>query len=118
MINIGVNIVLNVFWLVVCPWAVRHGYNPIVVVLNNKGYTTERFLQEGPFNDILNWNYHRLPDLLGKIKATTATAFDTGVYLIVIGLVLMIFEGLGDERTEPADLAEADDPTPAGEGTR
>ena len=45
--------------------AVRHGFNPIVVVLNNKGYTTERFLQDGPFNDILNWNYHRLPDLLG-----------------------------------------------------
>ncbi|HIE97547.1 MAG: thiamine pyrophosphate-binding protein [Fuerstiella sp.] len=40
-------------------------FNPIVIVLNNKGYTTERFLQEGPFNDILNWNYHRLPDLLG-----------------------------------------------------
>ena len=46
--------------------AVRHGFNPIVVVLNNKGYTTERFLQEGPFNDILNWNYHRMPDLLGE----------------------------------------------------
>jgi indolepyruvate decarboxylase len=46
--------------------AARNGFNPIVVVLNNKGYTTERFLQEGPFNDILNWNYHRLPDLLGK----------------------------------------------------
>jgi indolepyruvate decarboxylase len=45
--------------------AVRYKFNPIVVVLNNKGYTTERFLQEGPFNDILNWNYHRLPDLLG-----------------------------------------------------
>jgi len=45
--------------------AVRHGFNPIVIVLNNKGYTTERFLQEGPFNDILNWNYHRMPDLLG-----------------------------------------------------
>ncbi len=44
---------------------VRNGFNPIVIVLNNKGYTTERFLQEGPFNDILNWNYHRLPDLLG-----------------------------------------------------
>lgn len=43
----------------------RYGFNPIVVVLNNKGYTTERFLQEGPFNDIPNWNYHRLPDLLG-----------------------------------------------------
>ena len=45
--------------------AVRHGFNPIVIVLNNKGYTTERFLQEGPFNDILNWEYHRMPDLLG-----------------------------------------------------
>ena len=45
--------------------ALRHKLNPIVVVLNNKGYTTERFLQEGPFNDILNWDYHRLPDLLG-----------------------------------------------------
>jgi indolepyruvate decarboxylase len=45
--------------------AVRHGFNPIVLVLNNKGYGTERFLCEGPFNDILNWEYHRLPDLLG-----------------------------------------------------
>ena len=45
--------------------AVRYGFCPIVLVLNNKGYTTERFLQEGPFNDILNWNYHRLPDFLG-----------------------------------------------------
>lgn len=44
--------------------ALRHGFNPIVVVLNNHGYTTERFLQEGPFNDIPNWHYHRLPDLL------------------------------------------------------
>lgn len=45
--------------------SLAHGFNPIVCVLNNKGYTTERFLQEGPFNDIPNWQYHRLPDLLG-----------------------------------------------------
>lgn len=45
--------------------AVRHNFNPIVIVLNNKGYTTERFILDGPFNDILNWNYHRMPDLLG-----------------------------------------------------
>lgn len=45
--------------------AVRYNFNPIVIVLNNKGYTTERFIQDGPFNDILNWQYHRLPDLLG-----------------------------------------------------
>jgi indolepyruvate decarboxylase len=45
--------------------AVRREFNSIVIVLNNKGYTTERFIQDGPFNDILNWEYHRLPDLLG-----------------------------------------------------
>ena len=35
--------------------------------------------------------------VLGHVKLTTATVFDTGVYLIVIGLVLMIFEGLGED---------------------
>jgi indolepyruvate decarboxylase len=44
---------------------VRYGLNPIVVVLNNHGYTTERFLLEGPFNDIHCWAYHRIPDVLG-----------------------------------------------------
>ncbi len=43
----------------------RLRFDPIVIVLNNKGYTTERFIQDGPFNDILNWQYHRMPDLLG-----------------------------------------------------
>ena len=45
--------------------AVRYDLNPIVVVLNNRGYGTERQMQEGSFNDILNWNYHRIPELLG-----------------------------------------------------
>ncbi|MFO0978817.1 MAG: thiamine pyrophosphate-binding protein [Planctomycetaceae bacterium] len=45
--------------------AVRQKFNPIVIVLNNKGYSTERFIQEGPFNDILNWQYHKMPELLG-----------------------------------------------------
>ncbi len=45
--------------------AVRHGLNPVVIVLNNSGYGTERRIHEGPFNDILRWNYHRLPELFG-----------------------------------------------------
>ncbi|HEY2146620.1 MAG TPA: thiamine pyrophosphate-dependent enzyme, partial [Pirellulales bacterium] len=44
---------------------VRQGLNPIVIVMNNKGYTTERFLLEGSFNDIGNWAYHNLPQVLG-----------------------------------------------------
>ena len=43
----------------------RHGLNPIVVVLNNHGYTTERFLLDGPFNDIQDWAYHKVPEVVG-----------------------------------------------------
>ncbi len=45
--------------------AARYGLNPIVVVLNNGGYGTERPMLDGPFNDVLQWRYHRLPELLG-----------------------------------------------------
>lgn len=48
---------------------VRQGLNPIVVVLNNAGYGTERHMHDGPFNDVLAWNYARLPELLGAGRA-------------------------------------------------
>ena len=44
---------------------VRNGLAPIVVVMNNKGFTTERYILDGPFNDVLNWSYHRIPEVLG-----------------------------------------------------
>jgi multicomponent Na+:H+ antiporter subunit A len=47
--------------------------------------------------------------VLGKVKVTTATIFDTGVYLIVVGLVLMLVEALGDaepDEDESRDLAD------------
>ena len=44
---------------------VRYGLNPIVLVLNNHGYGTERHLLDGPFNDIGCWNYSAMPTLLG-----------------------------------------------------
>lgn len=46
----------------------RHGFDPIVIVLDNHGYTTERFIMEGPYNDIFDWNYHKVPELLGRGK--------------------------------------------------
>ena len=42
----------------------KHGLNPIIFVLNNKGYTTERFIKEGPYNDIHNWDYHLWPQIV------------------------------------------------------
>jgi multicomponent Na+:H+ antiporter subunit A len=40
--------------------------------------------------------------LLGHVKLTSALAFDVGVYLVVLGLVLMVFESFGDEPRVPA----------------
>ncbi|MBN2621878.1 MAG: hypothetical protein JXA83_00860 [Acidimicrobiales bacterium] len=35
--------------------------------------------------------------VLGHVKLTSTLLFDSGVYAVVVGLVLMVFEGLGDE---------------------
>ncbi len=44
----------------------RYGLSPIVVILNNAGYLTERLMIDGDFNDVLPWNYGKLPELFGK----------------------------------------------------
>jgi indolepyruvate decarboxylase len=42
---------------------VRHGFPTIVIVLDNRGYGTERVLHPGNFNDINPWQYHKLPQI-------------------------------------------------------
>lgn len=44
----------------------RYGLNPIVIVLNNFGYGTERQMQDGAYNDVLLWHYSKMPELLGS----------------------------------------------------
>jgi TPP-dependent 2-oxoacid decarboxylase len=46
--------------------AARFGLNPIVIVLNNGGYSTERPMLDGAFNDIPAWRFSRLPEFLGS----------------------------------------------------
>jgi indolepyruvate decarboxylase len=60
---------------------VRYGFHPIVIVLDNQGFGTERWLHPGEhsFNDVQPWNYHRLPQLLGGgtgYEARTEGEFD------------------------------------------
>jgi len=43
----------------------RYHLNPIVILLNNRGYGTERHMQDGPYNDVWPWAYSRLPEILG-----------------------------------------------------
>jgi indolepyruvate decarboxylase len=60
--------------------AARLRLNPIVVVLNNKGYSTERYILEGPFNDIAPWRFDRLGELFGPLDGydiNTEEQFET-----------------------------------------
>ncbi len=61
---------------------VRLGFNTIVIVLDNKGYGTERFLHPGDFNDIHPWAYHKLPEIYGGgtgYEARTEKEFDAAL---------------------------------------
>ncbi len=57
----------------------RLGLNPIVIVFNNSGYSTERSILEGPFNDIAVWHFDKLGELFGPLSgfdASTEQAFE------------------------------------------
>ena len=43
----------------------RYDCPAIVFVVNNKGYTAERLIHDGPFNDIAQWRYHKLAEVFG-----------------------------------------------------
>ena len=52
---------------------VRHGFAPVILVLNKGGYGTERFLHEGKwdYHEVHSWAYHKLPEVLRAAGATT-----------------------------------------------
>ena len=59
--------------------AVRYKLNPIVIVLNNGGYWTERRLLDGPFNDLQSWQYRSIPEIVGggrRFVINTEDEFD------------------------------------------
>ncbi len=45
----------------------REGLSPVIVVVNNDGYTIERAIhgETAPYNDIVNWRWTDLPSALG-----------------------------------------------------
>ncbi|HTH04676.1 MAG TPA: hydrogen gas-evolving membrane-bound hydrogenase subunit E, partial [Ilumatobacteraceae bacterium] len=49
----------------------------------------------GAVMESASWTLH--PPLLGKVKLSSVLAFDGGVYLVVVGLVMMMFESFGDD---------------------
>ena len=53
--------------------AVRLKLKPIVLVLNNEGYGTMRKIRDGYFNEISQWDYGKICELIGGGTAVCAT---------------------------------------------
>ena len=57
---------------------VRLGLDPVVIVLNNHGYGTERHILDGKFNDITEWNFWKIPQIFSAgvgYRASTEKEF-------------------------------------------
>lgn len=53
--------------------AAKYGMTPVVCVLNNDGYGTQRHIIDGAFNNIQPWDYTKLPELLRAGRAVRVT---------------------------------------------
>lgn len=65
---------------------VRHGQAPVVIVLNNHGYSTEREILEGPFNDIHEWRYERVHELIGGGQGMRVATFGEFVHALATAM--------------------------------
>jgi indolepyruvate decarboxylase len=75
--------------------AIKFGMKPIILLLNNDGYGTQRFILDGPFNEILQWNYTKLIDVMGKgfaAKVTTNGELEAAIKTAVAGDQLALIE--------------------------
>ena len=67
---------------------IRYRANPIIFLLNNRGYTIEAEIHDGPYNRIKNWNYAALVDAFNAgegyglgLKASTVAELSSAIIL-------------------------------------
>ena len=53
--------------------AAKEGFKPIVCIINNDGYGTQRHIIDGKFNNIHPWKYTKICDMLGYGRAARVT---------------------------------------------
>ena len=85
----------------------RYAKAPIIFVVNNKGYTAERLIHDGPFNDIADWKYHKLSEAFGGQGVDVHTEGDLEEALILADS----YQGPGpliiEVHVDPWDASEA-----------
>ncbi len=85
----------------------RIGSNAIVVVFNNAGYSTERFILDGPFNDVAPWRFHRIGELFGEIAGYEAATEDAFEDAFAKALAIRDRPSLIEVRLSPSDPSPA-----------
>lgn len=91
----------------------RYGVKPIIIVINNKGYTTERFLSNNPqdkINDIVQMNYSKFARVfegdIWSTKVTTSEDFDKALKVTQIMNKLCYIEVCTDVLDAPQLVLE------------
>jgi indolepyruvate decarboxylase len=51
----------------------KYGLHPIICILNNDGYGTQRQIIDGPFNNIRRWEYAKVRDVINYGKSVRVT---------------------------------------------
>ena len=77
--------------------AAKQKMKPIVVIINNDGYGTQRHIIDGPFNEILPWHYTKLVDLLGygkSVKVSTKGDFEVALKEAFAGDDMVLIEAI------------------------
>ena len=62
--------------------AAKYGLAPVVIVINNDGYGTQRHILDGEFNNINMWDYTKITELInyGKsVKVNTKGELDAAL---------------------------------------
>jgi TPP-dependent 2-oxoacid decarboxylase len=85
----------------------RIGSNAIVIVFNNAGYSTERFILDGPFNDVAPWRFHRIGELFGEIAGYEAATEDAFEAAFAKALAIRDRPSLIEVRLSPSDPSPA-----------
>ncbi len=85
----------------------RLGLNPIIVVLNNFGYATERPMQDGPFNDLQLWQYSLVPDIVGGGKGAVVTTEDELDHALEVAQAYTAGFTIIDVQLDPHDSSPA-----------
>ena len=87
--------------------ALRLRLNPIILVLNNAGYGTERHIHNGPYNDILPWEYSKIPEVIGGGKGFVAKTEDELDSALLAAKADSAHINIIDARLDPMDRSPA-----------